>query len=187
MLNVCFHQTCYIQLFCFIFQLPAYQIDLNLSVCPQQKAQLEDEVQDHILTPLSDLPKYDPATSTLNQFWHAVSQMKLPSGSLQFQQLYQLNRVLLTLPHSNTDTEHVFSMLKKIQTDSRDNLSDQTIHRLLSVTIQQCHQYKPDTDVVKAVKKACTSYLNQCASAKQTDQCLMTFIYVYFLVVSVNF
>jgi hypothetical protein len=65
-----------------------------------------------------------------------------------------------------------FSMLKKIQTDSRDNLSDQTIHSLLSVKINnttECHQYKPDTDVVKAAKKACTSYLNQCASAKQTD------------------
>ena len=63
-------------------------------------------------------------------------------------------------------------MLKKIQTDSRDNLSDQTIHSLLSVKINnttECHQYKPDTDVVKAAKKACTSYLNQCASAKQTD------------------
>ena len=73
--------------------------------------------------------------ATLNQFWHAVSQMKLPSGSLQFQQLYQLSKVLLTLPHSNADTERVFSMLKKIQTDSRDNLSDQTIHSLLSVKI----------------------------------------------------
>jgi hypothetical protein len=31
------------------------------------------------------------------------------------------------------------------------------------------NQYKPDTDVVKAAKKACTSYLNLCASAKQTD------------------
>jgi hypothetical protein len=28
------------------------------------------------------------------------------------------------------------------------------------------NQYKPDTDVVKAAKKACTFYLNQCASAK---------------------
>jgi hypothetical protein len=33
----------------------------------------------------------------------------------------------------------------------------------------ECHQYKPDTDVVKAAKKACTSYIlywNQCARAK---------------------
>ena len=30
----------------------------------------------------------------------------------------------------------------------------------------ECHQYKPDTDVVKAAKKDYTSYLNQCASAK---------------------
>jgi hypothetical protein len=28
----------------------------------------------------------------------------------------------------------------------------------------ECHQYKPNTDVIKAAKKDCTSYLNQCAS-----------------------
>ena len=71
--------------------------------------------------------------ATLNQY--AVSEMKLPSGSLQFQQFYQLSKVLLTLPHSNADTERVFSVLEKIQTDSRDNLSDQTIHSLFSVKI----------------------------------------------------
>ena len=97
-------------------------LDRFLSVCPQQKAQLEDEVQDHILTSLSDLPKYDPETSTLNQFWHAVSQMKLPSGSLQFQQLYQLSKVLLTTSqqcryracvlHAEEDTDRLQRQLK---------------------------------------------------------------------------
>jgi hypothetical protein len=50
---------------------------------------------------------------------------------------------------------------------------------VLRLTIQQCHQYKPDTDVVKAAKKACTSYLNQVCQC-QVDWCLMTFIYVQF-------
>ena len=36
----------------------------------------------------------------------------------------------------------------------------------VKVQSSQCHQYKLDTAVVKAAKKACTSYLNQCASAK---------------------
>ena len=35
------------------------------------------------------------------------------------------------------------------------------VFSVLRLTIQQCHQYKPDTDVVKAAKKACTPYLNQ--------------------------
>ena len=65
--------------------------------------------------------------------------------------------------------ENLLFLHAEEDTDSRDNLSDQTIHSLLSGKINnttECHQYKPDTDVVKAAKKACTSYLNQCASAK---------------------
>ena len=54
-------------------------------------------------------------------------------------------------------------------TDSRDNLSDQTIHSLLSGKINnttECHQYKPDTDVVKAAKKACiVGYYDNCVDS----------------------
>ena len=62
------------------------------------------------------------------------------------------------------DAEENFLFLHA-EEDSRDNLSDQTIHSLLSVKINnttECHKYKQ----VKAAKKVCTSYLNQCASAK---------------------
>ena len=69
--------------------------------------------------------------------------------------------IVLTLPHSNADTERVFSMLKKIQSDSRDNLADNTIHSLLSVKINnpvECHKYKPESDFVRTAKSACVVY-----------------------------
>ena len=135
--------------------------DRFTSFSQQEKQQLEDEASDYILTPLCDLPTFDPDTTTLNQFWHTMGNLKLPSGQKQFSHLYQLSKIVLTLPHSNADTERVFSMLKKIQSDSRDSLADKTIHSLLSVKINnpvECHQYKPEPDLVRAAKSACASY-----------------------------
>ena len=129
--------------------------DRFTSFSQQEKQQLEDEASDYILTPLCDLPTFDPDTTTLNQFWHTMGNLKLPSGQKQFSHLYQLSKIVLTLPHSNADTE------KKIQSDSRDSLADKTIHSLLDVKINnpvECRQYKPETDLVRTAKSACALY-----------------------------
>ncbi|XP_056003345.1 uncharacterized protein LOC125662754 isoform X2 [Ostrea edulis] len=139
--------------------------DRFCSLSQQEKQQLEDETSDYILTPLSDLPTFD-ADTTLNQFWNTMGNLKLPSGQKQFQLLHQLSKIVLTLPHSNADTERTFSMLKKIQTDSRESLADKTIHSLLSVKInnpEECHQYKPEPELVRAAKSACALYKQSCS------------------------
>ncbi|XP_061191661.1 uncharacterized protein LOC133199855 [Saccostrea echinata] len=131
------------------------------SFSQEEKRKLEDEAAEYILTPLSDLPKFDPDTTTLNQYWNSLGKLKLPRGQKQFQHLYNLSKNVLTLPHSNADTERVFSVLKKIQSDSRDNLADKTIHSLLSSKINnpiECHQYKPEPEVVKVARTACALY-----------------------------
>ncbi|CAC5413355.1 KCNT1 [Mytilus coruscus] len=135
--------------------------DRFLSLSPDQKSQLEDQASDYILSPKSDLPPYDKENTTMNQFWQSMAQRKIPSGQPQFDLLFQLSKVMLTIPHSNADTERTFSMLKKIQTDSRDNLESKTIHSLLSIKINNytdCYLYKPEPSLVKAAKSACTSY-----------------------------
>ena len=160
--------TCIINLYSFSYFSVANLADRFMSISPQQKNQLEDEANDYIVTPLQDLPKYDSNAIDLNQFWHAMGKLQLPGGKAQFPLLHQLSKTMLTITQSNADTERVFSMLKKIQTDSRDNLADKTIHRLLSVKINntdECHQYQPEPDVVKAAKKACASYKSQFATS----------------------
>ncbi|CAC5378676.1 unnamed protein product [Mytilus coruscus] len=114
---------------------------------PDQKSQLEDQASDYILSPKSDLPPYDKENNTMNQFWQSMAQRKIPSGQPQFDLLFQLSKVMLTIPHSNADTERTFIMLKKIQTDSRDNLESKTIHSLLSIKINNytdCYLYNPE-------------------------------------------
>ncbi|CAG2208435.1 unnamed protein product [Mytilus edulis] len=141
--------------------------DRFLSLSPDQKSQLEDQASDYILSPKSDLPPYDKENTTMNQFWQSMAQRKIPSGQPQFDLLFQLSKVMLTIPHSNADTERTFSMLKKIQTDSRDNLESKTIHSLLSIKINNytdCYLYKPEPSLVRSAKSACTSYQSQCST-----------------------
>ncbi|CAC5416636.1 unnamed protein product [Mytilus coruscus] len=109
--------------------------DRFLNYNQQETSQLEYEAAEYILTP--DLPAFDPDTPSLNQFWTSIGNLKLPSGKQQFQHLFALSKVVLALPHSNADTERTFSMLKKIQSDPRDNLANKTIHGLLSVKINR--------------------------------------------------
>ncbi|XP_052072587.1 uncharacterized protein LOC127710681 [Mytilus californianus] len=135
--------------------------DRFLNYNQQETSQLEDEAAEYFLTPLCDLPAFDPDTPSLNQFWTSIGNLKLPSVKQQFQHLFALSKVVLALPHSNADTERTFSMLKKIQSEPRDNLADKTIHSLLSVKINNptdCHQYKPEPELVKAAKSACALY-----------------------------
>ena len=58
----------------------------------------------------------------LEEFWSQSERKKTITGDIQFDILCRLNRVLLTLPHSNADTGRIFSVLRKIQNDSRGNL-----------------------------------------------------------------
>ena len=70
----------------------------------------------------------------------------------------------LCIAQSNADAERSFSMLKKIQTDTRHNLAQDTIHSLLSVKMNntgECHQFKPSKDIIQVAKSACTEGLRQ--------------------------
>lgn len=122
---------------------------------------LEDEAQDYILTSNSELPSTD---NGLEEFWGTLTMKKTGSGEFQFQTLCKLSRVLLSLPHSNADTERTFSILRKIQQDYRGNLDQKTVESLLSCKLNNssdCHQFKPNCELVSAAKKACAMY-KQC-------------------------
>ncbi|CAG2213636.1 unnamed protein product [Mytilus edulis] len=82
--------------------------DRFLNYNQQEASQLEDEAAEYILTPLCDLPAFDPDTPSLNQFLTSIGNLKLPSGKQQFQHLFALRKIVLALPHSNADTERTF-------------------------------------------------------------------------------
>ena len=74
----------------------------------------------------------------------------------------------LVLPVSNADSERTCSMVKKIQTEFRSELSVDTINSLLTTKQNQnvtCVDYAPTDNVLKVAKSATLAYNREHASS----------------------
>ena len=68
------------------------------------------------------------------------------SRTKRFGVLSKLAKTLLVLPNSNADSERAFSIIKKIQTEFRSDLNNDTICGLPSCKFNQnqcCYEYQP--------------------------------------------
>ena len=69
---------------------------------------------------------------------------------------------LSVIAHSNTDSERVFSMCRKIDTDSRSQFGNDTLRVLLSSKINTddpCYSFVPEKDFLKSAKVATWDYV----------------------------
>lgn len=93
------------------------------------------------------LPTFDPhECAAIDHFWAAMAELYAVTDldTLRFGVLSKLAKVLL-LPHSNADPERLFSMVRKIETELRQNLDPSTVCDLLSVKVNNdcsCYQNK---------------------------------------------
>ena len=81
----------------------------------------------------------------------------------RFGVLSKLAKTLLVLPNSNADSEseRAFSIIKKIHTEFRSDLNNDTICGLLSCKFNQnqcCYEYQPSASVLKSAKSATSDY-----------------------------
>ena len=70
-------------------------------------------------------------------------------------------RAVMTIPNSNSECERIFSIMKKIQTDTTSNLDNLTVCVLLTVKVsntKQCHTLKPSKDILRTANKDCAGY-----------------------------
>ena len=84
----------------------------------------------------------------------------------RFPLMSRIVRAEMTIPNSNAECERIFSLMKKIQTDTRSNLDISTVCALLTVKVnntQQCHTLKPSKDILRTEKKACAGYNKDCS------------------------
>ena len=72
---------------------------------------------------------------------------------------------LLTIPHSNSAEERVFSLVRKNKRDFRANLDLETsLSSIITIkmnrpaSLQACHQFKPSKELLKKCKAACRVY-----------------------------
>lgn len=123
---------------------------------------LETEVLDYVLAPSGELPLVQrdaekPTNSTeLCRYWHNVGVMKSLEGTDRFPNLVGLAKCLLSLPHSNADTERVFSIVRKIVTDFRTRLCALVACKLNNDC--DCFRLDPHKTLIDQAKGATMKY-----------------------------
>ncbi len=126
---------------------------------------LEDEITEFQLSTDGELPSFNQEETRLDTFWLAMEVIKVPAGQ-RFKHLPHLALTALSLPHSNAEPERCFSMVRKVQSDYRSNLSSETLNSLLCVKINsevECYNYKPSPQELRSAKTACLAYRARCA------------------------
>ena len=89
--------------------------------------------------------------------WSEVGKLKMLDGKARFPKLFHLMAGLLTIPISNADAERGFSILRKMHTDQRSNLSQSTIIALMSIKFNadsSCYDAEIPPELLKKCKKA---------------------------------
>ena len=126
---------------------------------------LREECLDYTLSSM-DLPTpamYKAADAInrpcVGRYWWDVSKLITLDGQPRFPLLCKLMIGLMSIPASNADAERGFSMLRKIHTDQRSNLSQSTIIALMSIKLNCedcCIDAELPDDLLKDCKKATT-------------------------------
>ena len=97
-------------------------------------------------------------------FWGTPLNMNTSSNVPRFPLMKKLFSVLLCLPHSNADSERVFSQVHKINIEYRKRMGHETLTALLQVKMNcddRCFQTSPTKDMLCAAKEATKAYNQQ--------------------------
>ena len=107
----------------------------------------------------------------LCKYWQAVGMMNCLDGTARFKYLSKLAKCLLDLPHSNADTERVFSIVRKIVTDFRTEMEQSTLCPLLSCKLNSdtdCYRLEAPKELLTKAKHATMKY-NRAHTSKDTE------------------
>ena len=103
-------------------------------------------------------------------FWNRVKCMKTLRGECKYQHLCALALHLLSIPASNTDSERVFSLVRRIKTDFRSNLIPDSISSLIGVHVNSpfrcCSLVDFSASLLDKVK-SCTREFNKTYGQKR--------------------
>ena len=102
-------------------------------VSKENTDKLQEKLLDYQIANETELPKINDKNNKrrrVDQYWFEMSLMKEVVTEIpRFPNLFNLARFLLLIPHRNSFCEGVFSTVKKICTDSRQNLGKYIVGR----------------------------------------------------------
>ena len=98
----------------------------------------------------------------LDVIWHYLSTVKAPDGTLRFNRLCRVAKLVMVIPHSNAQEERVFSMIRKNKTSFRPSLDPKgTLSSILTIKLAStgdAHSYEPSQEVLRRAKSATWEY-----------------------------
>ena len=100
--------------------------------------------------------------AVLCTYWQEVGMIRTLVGTPGFRSLSWLAKFLLALPHSNADTERVFSTVRKNVTNYRTEMEQSTLCALVSCKLNRsCDCFKLDTpkELLKKAKVSTMEYI----------------------------
>lgn len=66
----------------------------------------------------------------VEEFWHQISKLEDYSEVLMYKNLADLAKLCLCLPHSNAESERIFSIVTDVKTKKRNRLGDDTLNSI---------------------------------------------------------
>ena len=101
----------------------------------------------------------------LDVLWGYLRGLKTPgTNTFEFDLLFRVAEVVMTIPHSNAGEERIFSMIRKNKTPDRSSLRlDGTLSSLMVVKthVEDPLQWKPSVTLIDSAKKATKAYNDQ--------------------------
>lgn len=145
----------------------------RFSLIPDDKMdQLQDEFNLYQIDETIDDCTKD--VTRIDQKWHVIGQMmELSRYQRKYSLLSQVMKCVLVVFHSNSDAERVFSMVDKIKTKHRGNMSTRTMSSLLTHKLSmqnrnlKCYTTTYSDDVLQAAKKSTYLALHAGASTSK--------------------
>lgn len=92
--------------------------------------------------------------------WNMIAKIKGTDGKPKYSELSKLMLGILVIPHSNADSERIFSQVRKNRTETRPNLSVSTLSSLMVVktymtsTDKKCYEHTYTPKQLKSAKSA---------------------------------
>ena len=100
--------------------------------------------------------------------WGAIAKIKNAVGEIKYPLLSILMKSILSVPHSNADSERIFSMVKKNHTEFRASMNVKTLSSLVINKVKlisngkSCFDQQFSNSVITKAKKATSQSLMSC-------------------------
>ena len=150
---------------------------------PKEQELLMEEFLDFQLLGDKDIPQdvWDKATVVeeedgqryhrLDVLWYHLLSMRGPDNALRFPWLSKISRLVLTVPHPNTQEERIFSMMRKNKTAFWSSLDLKgTLSSILTIKLahtEPSHTFDPPKELLRKDKSATTEYNKEHSKSKK--------------------